>query len=68
MQVLYEEDLASRIDPEPCTVPREGQSEASAGKRAGWPLSRVRPLSRMPTSRAFPERQFVNPCPPQEDL
>jgi hypothetical protein len=27
--VLYDEDLASRIAPEPCVVFREGQGEAS---------------------------------------
>ena len=49
MQVLYDEDLASHIGPEPCVVSREGQGEASAGDRAGWPLSRERALSRAPT-------------------
>jgi hypothetical protein len=28
--------------PEPCVGPREGSGEASAGERAGWPLSRER--------------------------
>lgn len=49
MQVLYDEDLASHIAPEPCAVFREGQGEASAGEGAGWPLSRVRPFPRVPT-------------------
>jgi hypothetical protein len=49
VRVLYDEDVASHIGPEPCVVPREGQGEASAGERAGWPLSRVRPLSWVPT-------------------
>ena len=49
MKVHYDEDLASHIGPEPCAVFREGQGEASAGERVGWPLSRVRALSRMPT-------------------
>lgn len=49
MKVHYDEDLASRIAPEPCAVPREGQGEASVGVRAGWPLSRVRAISRVPT-------------------
>jgi hypothetical protein len=40
VRVLYDEDIASHIGPEPCVVPREGQGEASAGERAGWPLSR----------------------------
>jgi hypothetical protein len=49
VQVLYDEDIASHIAPEPCVVFREGQGEASAGDRAGWPLSRERALSRVPT-------------------
>ena len=49
VQVLYGEDLASHAGPAPCVVSDEGQGEASAGVRAGWPLSRVRPLSRVPT-------------------
>ena len=49
MRVLYGEDLASHIAPELCAVFREEQGEASAGERAGWPLSRVRPLFRVPT-------------------
>ena len=49
VKVHYGEDLASHAGPAPCVVFREGQGEASAGERAGWPLSRVRPLSRVPT-------------------
>lgn len=49
MQVLYDEDLASHIGPKPCVVSREGQGEASAGERAGWPWSRESALSRVPT-------------------
>src|SRR5664280_2328139 len=49
VQVLYDEDLASHIVPEPCVVSREGQGEASVGDHAGWPLSRERALSRTPT-------------------
>jgi hypothetical protein len=49
VQVLYDEDIASHIAPEPCAVSREGQGEASAGDHAGWPLSRESVLSRMPT-------------------
>lgn len=49
MKVHYGEDLASHIGPAPCVVFHEGQGEASAGERAGWPLSRVRLLSRVPT-------------------
>ena len=49
VQVLYDEDIASHIAPKPCVVSREGQGEASAGDRAGWPLSRERRISRVPT-------------------
>jgi hypothetical protein len=49
VQVLYDEDIASHIAPEPCVVSREGQGEASAGDRAGWPSSRERAKSRTPT-------------------
>ena len=49
VQVLYDEDVASHIAPEPCVVSREGQGEASAGARAGWPSSRESILSRVPT-------------------
>jgi hypothetical protein len=50
VQVLYGEDLASHTAPAPCVVFREGQGEASAGVRAGWPLSRESALSRVPTA------------------
>jgi hypothetical protein len=33
------EGIAIHIDPEPCTGTREGKGEASAGERAGQPLS-----------------------------
>jgi hypothetical protein len=49
VEVLYSEDLASHAGPEPCVVVREGGGEASAGDRAGWPLSRERAVSRAPT-------------------
>jgi len=49
VKVLYDEDIASHIAPEPCIVFREEQDEASAGDRAGWPLSRERSFSRTPT-------------------
>ena len=49
VQVLYDEDVASHIAPEPCVVSREGQGEASAGDRAGWPLSHESGNSRAPT-------------------
>lgn len=49
MQVLYDEDVANHIAPEPCIVFREEQDEASAGDHAGWPSSRERSVSRTPT-------------------
>ena len=49
VQVLYDEDIASHIAPKPCVVSREGQGEASAGDRAGWPLSHESGVSRVPT-------------------
>ena len=44
MQVHYDEGVANRIEPEPCAGIREGVGEASAGGRAGQPLSRDRKL------------------------
>ena len=44
MKVRYDEGLAIRIGPEPCVGPREGSGEASAGERAGRPLSRERAI------------------------
>ena len=49
MQVRYDEGVAIRVDPEPCIVVREGRGEASAGERAGQPLSHVSQASRVPT-------------------
>jgi len=49
VQVLYDEDVASHIAPEPCVVSREGLGEASAGDHAGRPLSRESRISRAPT-------------------
>ena len=40
MKVRYDEGLANHIGPEPCGCIREGAVEASAGDRAGQPLSR----------------------------
>ena len=42
MQVLCDEGVAIHIGPEPCAGVREGVGEASAGERAGQPLSRDR--------------------------
>lgn len=40
MEVPCDEGVAIRIGPEPCAGIREGVGEASAGERAGQPLSR----------------------------
>ena len=44
MQVPCDEGIANHIDPKPCAGVREGVGEASAGVRAGQPLSRDRKL------------------------
>ena len=44
MQVLYDEGVANHIGPKPCAGVREDVGEASAGERAGQPLSRDRKL------------------------
>ena len=44
MQVHYDEGIANHIGPEPCAGIREDVGEASAGERAGQPLSRDRKL------------------------
>jgi hypothetical protein len=49
VKVLYDEDLARHIAPKPCVVSREGQGEASAGDRVGWPSSHESGISRAPT-------------------
>jgi hypothetical protein len=40
VQVHCDEGVANHIGPEPCAAIREGVGEASAGERAGQPLSR----------------------------
>jgi hypothetical protein len=62
VEVLYDEDLASHIGPKPCAVSREGQGEASAGDRAGWPSSRESALSRVPTR--LPTRKATRTAAP----
>ena len=42
VRVHHDEDVASHVGPEPCAVIREDGCEASAGERAGQPLSRER--------------------------
>jgi len=44
VQVHYDEGIANHIGPEPCAGLREDVGEASAGERAGQPLSRDRKL------------------------
>ena len=44
MEVLYSEGVATHTGPKPCVDPREGAGEASAGERAGRPLSRERAI------------------------
>jgi hypothetical protein len=45
VRVHYDEGLATHIGPEPCAGVREDVGEASAGVRAGQPLSRERNVS-----------------------
>ena len=52
MRVHYDEGVAIHIGPEPCGGTREGIGEASAGDRAGQPLSRE--SSVIPDADAFP--------------
>jgi hypothetical protein len=49
VQVHYDEGVANHIGPEPCVGIREDVGEASAGERAGQPLSRDRNWFRVPT-------------------
>jgi hypothetical protein len=42
VRVRYDEGVAIHVGPEPCVSGREARGEASAGERAGWPLSRER--------------------------
>jgi hypothetical protein len=44
VQVHCDEGVAIHIGPEPCVTVREDRGEASAGERAGQPLSRERNL------------------------
>jgi hypothetical protein len=49
VQVHCDEGVANHIGPEPCAGVREDVGEASAGEGTGQPLSRDRPISRVPT-------------------
>jgi hypothetical protein len=44
VQVHYDEGIANHVGPEPCAGTREDVGEASAGVRAGQPLSHDRKL------------------------
>ena len=46
VKVLYDEGLASHIDPASCASDREVRSEALTGERAGRPLSRDNQVQR----------------------
>ena len=56
MKVHYGEGVAIHTGPEPCVGPRESSGEASAGERAGWPLSRGAPGDRQEIDGASPLR------------
>ena len=56
VKVHYDEGVAIHIGPEPCVGPREGTGEASAGERAGQPLSRGAPGDRQEIDGASPLR------------
>jgi hypothetical protein len=45
VRVRRDEGLAIRIDPKPCAVVHEDGGDASAGERAGQPLSRESDIS-----------------------
>ena len=53
MKVHHDEGLATHIGPEPCAGSREDVGEALVGERAGQPLSRESPRSRVPTALTF---------------
>ena len=56
MQVHYDEGIANHIGPEPCAGIREDVGEASAGERAGQPLSRGAPGDRQEVDGESPLR------------
>jgi len=56
VEVLYSEGVATHTGPKPCVDPREGAGEASAGERAGQPLSRGAPGDRQEVDGASPSR------------
>ena len=56
MQVHYDEGIANHIGPELCAGVREDVGEASAGGRAGQPLSRGAPGDRQEVDGASPSQ------------
>ena len=60
MKVHYDEGVANHVGPEPCAVLREGSGEASAGERAGRPLSRER--THIPGADAVTKRKATRPA------
>ena len=62
MKVLCSEGVANHAGPEPCVIVREVDGEASVGDRAGWPSSRERKYSRVPTAyQSRKATRFVAP-------
>jgi hypothetical protein len=59
VEVRRDEGLAIRIGPEPCAVIREGVGEASAGERAGQPLSRESDISQGADAVTYAEGKTV---------
>jgi hypothetical protein len=57
VQVRCDEGVAIHIGPKPCAVTREGGGEASAGERAGQPLSCVSKLVRGADAVVYAEGQ-----------
>ena len=55
MKEPYTEGVAIHGDPESCVRAREGVGEALTGAGAGWPFSREKKLSRVPTPLARAE-------------
>lgn len=59
MRVRRDEGVAIHIGPEPCAVVREDVGEASAGDRAGQPLSRESDISQGADAVTYAESNTV---------
>ena len=59
MRVHHDEGVANHIGPEPCAGIREDVGEASAGERAGQPLSRDRKLIPVADAVCVAEGNYV---------